>query len=171
MRGVAATLLTVALAAGSSLPLEVQLSRSGAALEVRLTLNAPLPALLHEALPSGAQVRIVYPIQVRSRRALLWDRRVWRGELVSTVAFDPLTGRYRCELLLNDVIVASRETTSPDVALEWLRTPPPFRVILPPTRHALYLRVRAVYSSTTTWLVLPQTEGTDWTVVPVREAR
>ncbi len=169
MRGIAATLLTVALAVGSSPPLEVQLHRSGAALEVQLTLNSPLPASLHEALPSGAQVRVVYPIQVRSRRALLWDRRVWRGELVSTVAFDPVTGRYRCELLLNDVIVASRETTSPDAALDWLRAPPPFRVILPPTRHALYLRARAVYSSTTTWLVVPQTEGISWTVVPVRE--
>lgn len=169
MRGFAATLLTVALAAGSSLPLEVQLSRSGAALEVRLTLNAPLPAALHDALPSGAQVRVVYPIQVRSHRAVLWDRHVWRGELVSTVAFDPLTGRYQCELLLNDVIISSRETASPDTALDWLRTPPAFRVILPPTRHALYLRVRAVYSSTTVWLVVPQTNGTDWTVVPVRE--
>lgn len=171
MRGIAATLLTIALAAGSSLPLEVQLSRSGAALKVRLTLNSPLPTSLHEALPSGAQVRVVYPIQVRSRRAVLWDRRVWQGELVSSVAFDPLTGRYRCELLLNDVIVSSRETTSPDVALDWLRAPPPFRVILPPTRRALYLRVRAVYSSTTTWLVVPQTNGTDWTVAQVGDER
>jgi hypothetical protein len=83
------------------------------------------------------------------------------------VAFDPVTGRYLCELILDDVIITSLETEVPSEARQWLTAPPPVRVVLPPSRKALRLRVRsrAVFSSSTTWLIFPSVDGTDWVEV------
>lgn len=170
---------SAAVAAGHAAPetpvaapdggLAVHLRRVGGSLEVHLELLRGVPERLREALPSGAQLRVLFPIRVRGRRRLLWDRRVWRGELTSTVAFDPITGRYRCELLLDGVVIATRETTAPDVALDWLRSPPPFRVVVPATRRRLYVRVRAVFSTGTTWLVFPSARGTGWVTGEIGE--
>jgi|AMFO01.1.fsa_nt_gi hypothetical protein len=147
--------------------LEVRARRVGGALEVRLVLHGALPRTISDALPSGAQVNVVYPVQVRRRRAVIWDPKIWEGRVVSTVRFDPVTGRYRCELLLNDVIMKARETADPGVALAWLRSPPPIRLLLPGTRHALRLKCRAVFSTGTTWLVFPTSRGTDWVTVAI----
>ena len=168
MRSLGSIAISLALAATATLPpLEVHVRRVGGALEVRLVLNAKLPEPITGALPSGAQVNVKYQLRVRRRRAVLWDPRVWRGEAVSSVVFDPVTGRYRCELLLNDVIVESRETESAATALLWLRSPPAFRLLLPRTRHALRLSARAVFATGGTWLVFPTAKGTSWITVPV----
>lgn len=145
----------------------VSLARERDALEVRVELLAPLPDALQAALPTGAQVRVVYPLRLRVRRSFMWDRRVWRGEIASSVAFDPVVGRYRCELVLDRVIVATRETASPTEALAWLRSPPSVRLDLPAERRTadLLVRVRAVFASATRWLLFPSVEGTDWVEV------
>jgi len=161
----AVLLVLLALAAG--LPgeaLVVDVRPDQGALSVGLHLQAPLPAPFVEALPSGAQVRLQYRLQVRSHRRLWWDRRVWRGNVSSVAAFDPVTGRYRCDLTLDDVVVSSREVETADEAQAWLTDPPAVRLVLPQIDRAprLYVRARAVFSSSTTWLIFPSVEGTDW---------
>ena len=151
-------------------PLSVQVRRSGAALEITLVLTGELPQPMLEALPSGAQVSVRYRVQVKGKRALIWDKKVWKGDVVASVTFDPLTGRYRCEEILDEVIVASLETPSAEEAREWLRAPPAFRVVLPRTRRVLRLRARAVLAVGTTWLVFPSVDGTRWVEVVVGES-
>ncbi|GEM_PF-1487459 len=151
-------------------PLTVQVRRAGAALEITLVLSQPLPAPMLEALPSGAQLSVRYRVQVKGKRALIWDKKIWKGEVVASVVFDPLTGRYRCEEVLDDVIVASTETPSADEAREWLSAPPPFRVVLPRTKRVLRLRARAVLAVGTTWLVFPSVDGTRWVEVVVGDS-
>jgi hypothetical protein len=164
---VACFLLAVAGLAAPAEPLVVSVARERDALEVRVELVAPLPEPLQAALPTGAQVRVSYPLRLRVHRSVLWDRRLWRGEIVSSVAFDPVIGRYRCELVLDRVIVATRETESPQAAVAWLRSPPPVRLDVPAERRAaaLLVRVRAVFASATKWLLFPVVEGTDWVEV------
>lgn len=162
-----AACLAAAVAATPSLTVDVH--RVGAALEVSLELESPLPDQLDRALPTGAEVRLTYHLKVLADRRLWWDRRVWRGEMAATVAFDPVTGRYRCDQLLEGVIVASEETTSADAARSWLTAPPPVRLVLPRTKRALRLRARAVLSSGTAWLIFPTTFGSDWVEVAVED--
>ena len=167
-------LMAVALAALqlASAPLVVEAQRDAGVLVVRLELTAPLPEPLEAALPSGAQVSVEYALRLRAPRRMLWDRRVWRGTVRSTVAFDPVTGRYRCELILDTVLVASEERPSATAAHRWLQAPPVLRLALPPRRHddRLRLRARAIFSHATTWLVFPSSDGTDWVEVPVGRA-
>ena len=165
---VAGWLLVVAAGlAAPAEPLVVNVARERDALEVRVELIAPLPDALQAALPTGAQVRVAFPVRLRVHRSFFWDRRMWHGEITSSVAFDPVVGRYRCELVLDRVIVATRETPSPTEALAWLRSPPPVRLDLPAGRRTadLLVRVRAVYASATRWLMFPSVEGTDWVEV------
>lgn len=169
MRGAAAWLLVLLLVAPTP-PLAVQAKRVGATVEVSVRLLRALPKALEEALPSGAEIRVSYPIRVRGRRFWWFDRKVWKGEVISTTAFDPLTGRYRCELLLDKVVLDRQETSSPEAARSWLTAPPPVRLSLPVSRRPFSLRVRAVFSSSTTWLVFPAVDGTDWTEVEVEGA-
>ena len=164
-----AACLAAAVAATPSLTVQVQ--RAGAALEVSVELDAPLPEQLDRALPTGAEVRVRYNLKVHARRRLWWDRRVWRGEMTATVAFDPVTGRYRCEQQLEGVIVASTETTSADAARSWLTAPPSIRLVIPRTKKALRLRARAILNSGTVWLVFPTTTGSDWVEAPVEGPR
>jgi hypothetical protein len=112
---------------------------------------------------------VAYPLRVRARRRLLWDRRVWRGHIICTVAFDPVTGRYRCELLLDSVIVASAEVSEAEDARRWLRAPPAVRLALPASKRPpqLLVRIRAVFASSTKWLLFPSVEGSDWVEVAV----
>ena len=183
IRGTAVVLLLLVLAAGAPAPaqenpgdegphdpLTVSVRRADAALEITLVLSEPLPEPMLEALPSGAQVSVQYRVQVKGKRALIWDKKIWKGQVVASVVFDPLTGRYRCEEILDEVIVASTETPSVEEAREWLRAPPPFRVILPKTRRILRLRARAVLAVGTTWLVFPSVDGTRWVEVTVGDS-
>lgn len=161
--------LAVAMALLAPAPLAVHISPKHQALDVRLELDVPLPEIFVDALPSGGVVRVVYPLRVRSRRTLWWDGRVWKGELTSQASFDPITGRYRCELLLDEIVVASREVETMNNAVIWLKAPPSVRLVLSDFKNLdrLYLRARAVFSTSTTWLVFPDREGTDWVTVPV----
>ncbi len=151
-------------------PLTAHISPEHQSLDVRLELNVPLPKVFMDALPSGGVVRVIYPLRVRSRRSFWWDGRIWKGELTSQASFDPITGRYRCELLLDEIVVDSNEVDTMDDAVTWLRAPPPVQLVLGDDfkkLDRLYLRARAVFSTSTTWLVFPDREGTDWVTVPV----
>ncbi|NOZ94103.1 MAG: DUF4390 domain-containing protein [Acidobacteria bacterium] len=167
MRWITALILAASTVATQAPPLEVQVRRAGATLEVQVSLGEELPQPMLDALPSGAQVSVQYEVQVRGRRAIIWDSRIWKGTATASVVFDPLTGRYTCEEALNNVIVSSKETASPQIAREWLRQPPAFRVVLPKTKKRLILRARAVYSVGTDWTVLPSVKATDWVVIHV----
>jgi hypothetical protein len=152
-----------------SQPLAISAERDRDTLTLSVELKQVLPPSFEAALPSGALVRVVYQIQVRAERRVLWDRKIWKGTVVSTASFDPITGRYRCELTLDEIVVASREFESAEDARGWLTRPPPVRLALKPSKALLDLRVRAraVFSSTTVWLVFPATEGTEWIEAPV----
>jgi hypothetical protein len=164
-------LLSLALAAAvsASPPIALEAVRERGALKVTFQLLEPLPEAVETALPSGAVVRVRYPLRVRSPRRMWWDRKVWRGEVVATVTFDPVTGRYRGEVALDGVIVTSREFETAAAARELLTSPGPVLLALPVDRRLpnLFTRVRAVFSSSTKWLVFPDTEGTDWVEIPV----
>jgi hypothetical protein len=150
------------LLAASSLAVEVTPTRES--LEVQLELVEALPEAFAEALPSGAVIRVIYPLKVRSKRSFFWDRRLWHGEVIASATFDPITGRYRCELLLDEVMVASEERGSAAEAERWLTRPPAVRLALREVKRIerIYVRARAVYSTSTTWLVFPDSEGTEW---------
>lgn len=165
----AIALLLVASQAPLEAPLTVAALRQGDAVELRFELTVPLPEATLAALPSGAELRVVYPVRLRARRSLIWDRRLWRGEITAAVVFDPVIGRYRCQLVLDRVIVATQETELAADALAWLRSPPAVRLDLPPGKRTpeLVVRVRAVFSSTTKLLLFPSVDGTDWVEAPV----
>lgn len=158
--------LALLLAVGVVLPdaLVLEVTRGPAAVEVGFQLVSPLPEDLAANLESGAEVRLTYPLKVKAKRRGWWDRRLWSGELVTTVAFDAVTGRYRCEVVLDGIITESREIESVEEAVRWLVAPPPVRVELPDERRnaILKVRVRAVFSSGTTWLIFPTQEATPW---------
>jgi hypothetical protein len=166
---IACLLLVATALAEPAAPLALEVARHRDALEVKFRLLAPLPDSFIAALPTGAQVRVVYPVRLRSRRSFTWDRRLFRGEVTSSVAFDPVIGRYRCELILDQVIVATQETEAAGTALAWLTSPPAVRLDLPAERRTaeVVVRVRAVFSSTTRWLLFPAVDGTDWVEVQV----
>jgi hypothetical protein len=155
--GLSAALLLVSQLGVSVTPVQ-------GALEVNLRLEDALPESFSDALPSGAVVRVIYPIRVRKQRAWIWDGKMWKGEVASRVAFDPLTGRYLCELLLDEVLVSSAEVNTAEEARSWLLAPPPIRLVFDELKdvHRLYIRARAVFSTGTTMLVFPRSEGTEW---------
>ncbi|MCJ7755041.1 MAG: hypothetical protein MUP13_10805, partial [Thermoanaerobaculales bacterium] len=95
------------------------------------------------------------------------------GVARSTVTFDAITGRYLCQLIVNGSTTVSREVDSVEFALQWLTAPPAVEVLLPKGRRDAFLRIRAraVFSSGTTWLVFPSTEGTDWVEVKLEAQR
>jgi hypothetical protein len=163
---VAAWLLAGVVAAQ---PLTVEVTRTRDVLAVDFALVADLPEAFEAALPSGAVVRVVYPMQLRSDRRLWWDRRLWRGKVTSAAVFDPMTGRYRCELVLDEIVVATQECERVEDARQWLVNPPSVRLSLEgadkPER--LRIRVKAIFSSSTTWLIFPSVEGTGWVEVPL----
>jgi hypothetical protein len=158
--------LFLLLATGIALPdpLVLEVTRDPAAVEVSFRLAAPLPDDISAALESGAEVRLTYPLRVKAKRRGWWDRRLWSGELVTISAFDAVTGRFRCEVILDGIITESEEAESAEEALLWLTSPPPVRVELPEERRqaTLKVRVRAVFSSGTTWLIFPTQNATPW---------
>ena len=163
--------LLLAVGAAEPPPLILEATREPAAVEVSFSLTAPLPDEIAEALHSGAEVRLTYPLRVKAKRKMWWDRRVWGGEVVTIAAFDPVTGRYNCEMILDGIITASREVETLADARRWLVEPAPVRVELPENRRQAVLEVRArvVFSSGTTWLVFPTQDATPWaelTLVP-----
>jgi len=161
--------LVLLFATGIALPdpVALEVTRDPATVEIRLRLVESLPEEISDALASGAEVRLTYPLRVRAKRRGWWDRRLWSGELVSIAAFDAVTGRFRCQVILNGIITASQEAESTEEALLWLTSPSPVRVELPPERRRanLRIRVRAVFSSGTTWLIFPTIDATPWSEI------
>jgi len=154
--------LTAAVATASPMALEAERDRD--TLRVSFRLLGDLPPAMNDALPSGVVVRIHYPLRVRIPRRLWWDRKVWKGEVVTVVVFDPVTGRYRGEVILDGVIVTSRELADSDAARDFLTDPGAVLLSLPPSKRApaLRVRVRAVFDSSTKWLFFPSVDGTEW---------
>jgi hypothetical protein len=161
--------LVLAAAVSASPPLELSASLERDTLAVQFQLVEPLPEDLEAALPTGAGVGIRYQVRARSTRKMWWDKKLWKGEAVATAVFDPVIGRYRCDLVLDGVIVTSREVDTAEEARLWLVQPPQVRFAMPeePLKGNLKVRVRAVFSSSTKWLFFPDTEGTRWVEVPV----
>jgi hypothetical protein len=171
MSSLAAAVLLVASL--TSDVLHVGVDRGPEELVIRFELLAELPESVVGTVASGARIEIDYPLRVYGRRKMFPDRRIWKGIARSTVTFDAITGRYLCQLIVNGSTTVSREVDSVDVALKWLASPPPVEVPLPRGRRDDFLRVRvrAVFSSGTTWLVFPSTEGTDWVEVKLEAPR
>jgi hypothetical protein len=171
MSSLAAVILLVASLASDAL--HVGVDRGPEELVIRFELLAEMPESVVSTVSSGARIEIDYPVRVYGRRKMFPDRRIWKGVARSTVTFDAITGRFLCQLIVNGSTTVSREVDSIEVALKWLASPPPVEVSLPKGRRDDYLRVRvrAVFSSGTTWLVFPSTEGTDWVEVKLEAPR
>jgi hypothetical protein len=161
------------LASLSTDPVLVEVDRGIDELVVRFELQEEMPESVVTAMSSGARVEVDYPVRVYARRRLFPDRKVWKGVARSTVTFDAVTGRYLCQLIVNGSTTVSREVDSSEIARQWLVAPPAVEVPLPEGRRDAFLRirVRAVYSSGTTWLVFPSTDGTDWVEVKLEAQR
>lgn len=161
-----AILVVLLLATTAALPdpLAVDAVREAEAVQVSVQLTTALPAAIETTLAAGAEVRLSFPIRMKAKRRLLWDRRLWSGELVTIAAFDPVTGRYRCQVILDGVITSTHEVESVAAAQRWLTSPPAVRIELPGERRedTLKLRVRAVFSRSTTWLIFPTQDATPW---------
>jgi hypothetical protein len=164
---VCALVLTAALSAE---PMIVAVDRDLEELVVRVELVAALPEEVETAFASGSRVAIDYPIRVYARRSMFPDRKIWKGVAQSSVAFDAVTGRYLCQMIVNGTTTVSREVDSAVAARRWLVAPPAVEVPIPEARREAFLRIRAraVFSSGTTWLVFPTTVGTGWVEVRLR---
>jgi len=167
MLGSLTLILAAALAAGA--PMALQVERQDNVLEVSFQLLEELPAEIEEALPTGVEVRVRYPLRIRKPLRLWWDRKVWKGEVVTVAVFDPVTGRYRGEMILDGIIVTSRELADLGAALGFLKNPGIVRLSLPPAKRPppLRVKVRAIFDASTKWLVFPSIDGTDWVEVEI----
>jgi len=158
--------LVLLLAAGIAAPDPLILGavREPTVVEVDFALAVDPPDDITRALGSGAEARLVYPLKVKARRKGWIDRKLWSGELVTMAGLDPVLGRYRCQVVLDGVITSTGEVESAEAALAWLTDPPPVRIELPePRRRAIVkVRVRAIFSSGTTWLIFPTQDATPW---------
>jgi hypothetical protein len=150
MSSLAAVFLLVASFASDALLLEVD--RRPEELVIRFELLTEMPESVLSTVSSGARIEIDYPLRVY---------------------FDAITGRYLCQLIVNGSTTVSREVESVEVARQWLKSPPAVEVPIPKGRRDAFLRVRvrAVFSSGTTWLVFPSSEGTDWVEVKLEAQR
>ena len=159
-----ALILAAALAAE---PMVINVDRGTDELVIRIELVEELPEELETAFSTGSRVAIDYPLRVYGRRKMFPDRKIWKGVAQSAVTFDAVTGRYLCQMIVNGTTTVSREVDSATDAHRWLVAPPAVEVPIPEARREAFLRVRAraVFSSGTTWLVFPSTEGTDWVEV------
>ena len=159
-------LLTLLLAVGAVMPepLTLEAAREPTAVEIAFRLNADLPDEIASALDAGAEIRLTYPLRVKAKRHNLLDKKVWSGELVTITAFDPVTGRFRCQVVLDGIITSTDEAESIEAAREWLTAPPPVRVELPEERRGsnLKIRVRTIFARGTTWLIFPTQDATPW---------
>jgi hypothetical protein len=171
MSSIAAIMLV--MAALSSNSVEVEVDRGAEELVIGIELLSEIPEEIASAITSGARAEIRYHLRVYARRRMFPDRKLWKGVARSTVNFDAVTGRYLCQLIVNGSTTASREVDSAEVAKQWLMSPPPIEVPVPQGRRDAFLRVRvrAVFSSGTTWLVFPTTDGTDWVEVKLEAQR
>jgi hypothetical protein len=167
MKGmVMAALLILAMAVGP-IAVELEVKRSVERLTVLVELSDALPDDLESTLASGGKVTVQYQVRVYSPRWLINDRKMWKGAADSIVSFDAITGRYRCQLIVNGTTTTSKETDSAADARAWLQGPPAIEVPIPKSRRDAFLRVRAraVFSRGTKWLIFPTANGTGWTEI------
>ena len=171
MSSLAVTILLIASLASDAMLLEVD--RHPEELVVRFELLSELPESVLNTVSSGARIEIAYPVRVYARRKMFPDRRVWKGVTRASVTFDAITGRYLCQLIVNGSTTVSREVESVELARQWLKAPPAVEVPIPKGRREAFLRVRvrAVFSSGTKWLVFPSSEGTPWVEVKLEAQR
>lgn len=171
MSSVAAVLLLMVTL--SSNPVDLEVERNARELVIGIELLTAVPEEILTAIPTGARAEIEYHLRVYARRRMFPDRKVWKGVARTTVNFDAVTGRYLCQLIVNGSTTASREVDSAEAAKLWLLAPPAVEVSIPEGRRDAFLRVRAraVFSSGTTWLVFPTTDGTDWIEVKLEAQR
>jgi len=162
------SVLALALALAPT-PMTLEVARQGDAVVLSVGLPEELPDALAERLSTGATTEIDYALRVYAPRKLIPDRRVWKATAKATVTFDAVTGRFLCQLIVNGDTTASREVDTIAAARRWLRSPPVVEFVVPPGRRddLLKVRARAVFSSGTSWLIFPTTEGTDWVEVQV----
>ena len=90
------------------------------------------------------------------------------GELITISLFDAVTGRYRSQIILNGIITAIRRGRvrrrgSPVVDQSSAGSGSNCR----PSADGpiLRIRVRAMFSSGTTWLIFPTIDATPWSEV------
>ena len=165
MSGIACVLLLITAFAGQPLSLEVD--RGAEALVIQFKVAGELPASVESTLGSGLATEIDYTFRVYGRRRFFPDRKIWKGVAKASATFDAVTGRYRCQVIVNGTTTVSREVDTAEAARRWLMAPPAVEVPIPRGRRDAFLRVRAraVFSSGTSWLIFPSTEGTDWVEV------
>ena len=156
--------LVLAAVMVSAEPMGLVVERGEDRLVIHIDLVESLPDNVEDILSSGARAQIDYPVRVYVRRRLFPDRRIWRGTAESSVVFDALTGRYRCQLIVNGTTTDSKELLSADDAKRWLLSPPSVEVPMPKVKKDAIIRVRAraVYARGTSWLVFPTSDGSDW---------
>lgn len=144
-------------------------STDGHTLTVHAALEGPTPEWIVAGVADRHPLAVEYQIRLRARRKAWWDRKLWRAELVTRTSFDPVTGRYRCEAVLDGAIIASTDTETSSAAVDWLIRPPEIRIALPEDLDGtpLALRVRAIFSTSTVWLVFPRSVGTGWSELPL----
>ena len=58
-------------------PVTLEVTRDPATVEIRFRLVESLPEEISDALASGAEVRLTYPLRVKAKRRGWWDRRLW----------------------------------------------------------------------------------------------
>jgi len=162
MSGIVCVLLLTTALAGQ--PLSVEVDRGAEALVVKFKLAGELPPSVESTLDSGLATEIDYTFRVYGRRRFFPDRKIWKGVAKASATFDAVTGRYRCQVIVNGTTTISREVDTAEAARRWLAAPPAVEIPLPHARRGAFLRVRAraVFSSGTTWLIFPSTEGTGW---------
>ena len=162
MSGIVCVLLLTTAFAGQ--PLSIEVDRGAEALVVKFKLAGELPPSVESTLDSGLATEIDYTFRVYGRRRFFPDRKIWKGVAKASATFDAVTGRYRCQVIVNGTTTISREVDTAEAARRWLMAPPAVEVPLPRGRRDAYLRVRAraVFSTGTSWLIFPSTEGTDW---------
>ena len=162
MSGIVCVLLLTTALAGQ--PLSIEVDRGAEALVVKFKLAGELPPSVESTLDSGLATEIDYTFRVYGRRRFFPDRKIWKGVAKASATFDAVTGRYRCQVIVNGTTTISREVDTAEAARRWLMAPPAVEVPLPRGRRDAYLRVRAraVFSTGTSWLIFPSTEGTDW---------
>lgn len=155
---------------GSEVPeVALAVSTDGHTLTVRAALEGPTPEWIVVGVADRHPLSVEYQIRLRARRKAWWDRKLWRAELVTRTSFDSVTGRYRCEAVLDGAIIASTDTETSSAAIDWLLHPPEIRIALPEDLDGtpLALRMRAIFSTSTVWLVFPRTVGTHWSELPL----
>ena len=162
MSGITCALLLITALAAQPLSLEVD--RGAEALVIQFKLAGELPPSVESTLESGLATEIDYTLRVYARRRLFPDRKLWKGVAKASVTFDAVTGRFRCQVIVNGTTTVSREVDTAEAARRWLVAPPAVEIPLPHGRRGAFLRVRAraVFSSGTVWLIFPSTEGTGW---------